>query len=200
MAVLTRVSNKNVRRLPSTTTGMKTTPSWTSIGIVDVSAAASQSAAGTVGEGPGEGTITGGAVTLMPVASRGLAGGSGIGRGGGVGSDEANGEGGGVGSDEANGEGGGVGSDDAEGKGDGVGETVADGDGVVAGELVGPGSVVALGDAAGEATVVGAGVGSDADDLPIVKVHAAMKTAAAKAKRRATTARAFASARGADLC
>ncbi|HLJ84817.1 MAG TPA: hypothetical protein VKT51_11640 [Candidatus Eremiobacteraceae bacterium] len=167
---------------------MKTTPSWTSIGIVDVSAAASQSAAGTVGEGPGEGTITGGAVTLMPVASRGLAGGSGIGRGGGVGSDEANGEGGGVG------------SDDAEGKGDGVGETVADGDGVVAGELVGPGSVVALGDAAGEATVVGAGVGSDADDLPIVKVHAAMKTAAAKAKRRATTARAFASARGADLC
>ena len=187
MVVFTRVSSKNVRRLPSTTTGMKTTPSWTSIGIVEVSAAANQRAAGTVGVGPGDETITGGAVTLMPAASRGLAGGSGTGRGGGVGCDEAGGE--------------------TAGKGET--EDVGDADGIGIGEALGVDSVVALADGAGEAIgtgdVVGAavspgvGVGSDADDSPAVRAHAAMKTAAAIAKRRATTARAFASARVSDL-
>jgi hypothetical protein len=70
-AVLPRVSSKNVRRLPSATTGTNTTPSWISMGMVDVSAGANQSASGMVGVGTGDCGAIGGVVTLMPAASRG---------------------------------------------------------------------------------------------------------------------------------
>jgi hypothetical protein len=83
-AVFPRVSNKNVRRLPSATTGTYTTPSWISIGIVDVSPGANHSASGIVGVGTGDCGAIGGVITLMPAASRG-----GTGDGGG----DINGEG-----------------------------------------------------------------------------------------------------------
>ena len=70
-AVLPRVSSKNVRRLPSATTGTNTTPSWISIGIVDVSAGPNQTASVMVGVGTGDFRRIGRVVTTMPDATRG---------------------------------------------------------------------------------------------------------------------------------
>ncbi|HKW44963.1 MAG TPA: hypothetical protein VJN22_04840 [Candidatus Eremiobacteraceae bacterium] len=95
--------------MPSATTGTNTTPSWTSIGIVDVSPGANQRASGIVGVGIGDCGAIGGVVSLMPAASRG-----GFGDGGG----EIDGDGKGDGSGIADGDDDGAGAGEAEDDGD----------------------------------------------------------------------------------
>src|SRR5476651_2192001 len=97
-AVLPCESSKNVRRFPSTTTGTKMTPSWMSIGMVDVSPGANQRESGTVGSGTGDCGAIGGVVALIPAASRGRCGdGGGDTDGDGNGEGNDGGSGGGVG-------------------------------------------------------------------------------------------------------
>jgi len=151
-AVVPRVSNKNVRRLPSATTGTYTTPSWMSIGIVDVSLGANHSASGIVGVGAGACGTIGGVVTLMPAASRG-----GTGEGGG----DINGDGNTCGDGVTLGLGAGVatladtdafGAADADAVAPGATDTVGE---AKTGDADAPGWTVEAGDAAAEAETVG---------------------------------------------
>jgi len=133
-AVLPRVSSKNVRRLPSATTGTNTTPSWISIGMVDVSAGANHNASGIVGVGTGDCGTIGGVVVLMPAASRG-----GTGDGGG----------------DITGDGSGTGDTITLGAGDGV-PALGDGVAAPAGDGV---ATLALGSTELEARAVAAALG-----------------------------------------
>jgi len=155
-----------------------------SIGIVDVSPGANQSASGTVGSGTGDCGAIGGVVALMPAASRGRCG-----DGGGDTDGDGNGDGSGGGS------GGGVGVGAAVGAGAGAPLGPGDGDCNGSGELDAAGSA----DAVGDGTTLGGGNAIRAFDAPAFAAMLQITMTAPHAKFRRFTGWAFAPCRAPAL-
>lgn len=152
------------------------TPSWMSIGIVDVSPGANQSASGTVGSGTGDCGAIGGVVALMPEASRGRCGGGG---------GEIDGDGNGDGDD------GGVRVAAGEGAPPGAGVGDANGSGEL--DAVGTADALCVG------TTLGGGNASKAFEAPAFAAMLQITTIPPQTKFRRFTGRAFAPRRAADL-